>query len=116
MQLMAANARFVDTNHRICRRTVTQRFEAIHGGVKGCFQPAAALAIPADRSAARVVIDRRKLNFSYRPHAETRLRMAEAQSGKPIWETCVDRAGPVKLLKRAACGQTAVVCGGSNGP
>lgn len=49
-------------------------------------------------------------------HAETRLRMAEAQRGKPIWETWVDRAGPVKLLKRADYGQTAFGWGGSNGP
>ena len=49
-------------------------------------------------------------------HAESRLTMAETQRGKPIWDTCVDRAGPVKLLKRADCGQTAVGWGGSNGP
>ncbi len=51
-----------------------------------------------------------------RKHAETRLRMAAAQRGKPIWGTCVDRAGPIKLLKRAACGQTAVGWGGRSGP
>jgi hypothetical protein len=51
-----------------------------------------------------------------RTQAKTRSRMAEPQCGKSIWGTCVDRAGPIKLVKRAACGQTAVGWGGRSGP
>jgi hypothetical protein len=51
-----------------------------------------------------------------RTQTKTRARMAEPQRGKPIWGACVDRPGPIKHVKRAACGQTAVGWGGRSGP